>query len=304
MGEWFALASALCFAISNITVVRGVQRGADDNGAFLSLLLTAAISAAGWLWTSAVHGYAPVTLRGLLWLAAAGVFTAFIGRVFLYASIQRLGAVRASAVKRLNPFFAVLLGLFVLHEPLSGQLVWGALLIVASFGLLVQAQWPGAAVAGTPPGAAGARLNLGYVYGPLSALGYALGYLMRKAGLQDTPDPFFGAMVGTLVGAALFVVAGRWSLSYRRAVQATFARPNPWLYAAGVMGSFGQILYFAALNASPMSTVALVASMEVFITLALALLFLAERLSWRVAAAALLGFAGTVLLVTGPSVGV
>ena len=92
--------------------------------------------------------------------------------------------------------------------------------------------------------------------------------------------------------------------SYRRAVQATFARPNPWLYAAGVMGSFGQILYFAALNASPMSTVALVASMEVFITLALALLFLAERLSWRVAAAALLGFAGTVLLVTGPSVGV
>lgn len=294
MGEWLALASALCFAVSNVTIVRGARRGGDDNGAFLSLLLTAAISALGWLATSALHGAAPVTLRGVLWLAAAGVFTAFIGRVFLYASIERLGAIRASAVKRLNPFFAVLLGVAVLGERLSGHMVWGALLIVASFALLVQAQWRGATPAGSHQKP---RLNLGYVYGPLSALGYALGYLMRKAGLQDTPDPFFGAMVGTLVGAALFVVAGRWSEPYRRAVQATWRRPNPWLYAAGVMGSFGQILYFAALNVSPMSKVALVVSMEVFFTIGLSLLFLAERLSWRVALAALLGFAGTALLV-------
>ncbi len=109
MGDAFALTSALCFAISNVTIVRGARRGSHDNGAFLSLLLTAGISAAGWCVTSALNGAAPVTLRGVLWLAAAGVFSAFIGRVFLYASIQRLGAIRASAVKRLNPFFAVVL---------------------------------------------------------------------------------------------------------------------------------------------------------------------------------------------------
>ncbi len=295
MGDAFALASALCFAVSNVTIVRGARRGSDDNGAFLSLLLTAAISAAGWFATSVLNGTAPVTLRGVLWLAAAGVFSAFIGRVFLYASIERLGAIRASAVKRLNPFFAVLLGVAVLDERLSGDMVGGALLIVASFALLVQAQWRGATPA--EPGGRAPRLNLGYLYGPLSALGYALGYLMRKAGLQDTPDPFFGAMVGTLVGAGMFLAAGRWSPAYRRAIEATWRRPNPWLYAAGVMGSFGQILYFAALNVSPMSRVALVVSMEVFFTIGLSLLFLAERLSWRVALAALLGFAGTWWLV-------
>ncbi len=295
MGDTFALASALCFAISNVTIVRGARRGSDDNGAFLSLLLTAAISAVGWFITSAIHGTAPVTVRGVLWLAAAGVFSAFIGRVFLYASIERLGAIRASAVKRLNPFFAVLLGVLVLDEQVSGDMAGGALLIVASFGLLVQAQWRAAPTdaESTPR----SKLNLGYLYGPLSALGYALGYLMRKAGLQDTPDPFFGAMVGTLVGAGMFVAAGHWSPGYRRAVAATWRRPNPWLYAAGVMGSFGQILYFAALNVSPMSRVALVVSMEVFFTIGLSLLFLAERLSWRIGLAALLGFVGTGLLV-------
>jgi len=40
--------------------------------------------------------------------------------------------------------------------------------------------------------------------------------------------------------------------------------------------------------------------MEVFFTIGLSLLFLAERLSVRVALAALMGFAGTVLLVSGP----
>ena len=68
-----------------------------------------------------------------------------------------------------------------------------------------------------PAGAWRRLLNLGYMYGPVSALGYALGYLMRKSGLQETPDPFFGAMVGTLVGAMLFVVAACFSESYRSA---------------------------------------------------------------------------------------
>ena len=298
MGEFYALASALCFAISNVAVMRGAPRGAADNGAFLSLLLTAAISALGWLVLGSRQGFAPVTLNGVLWLAGAGVFTAFIGRVFLYASIQHLGAVRASAVKRLNPFFAVLLGMFVLGESVSGRAGWGVLLIVASFAVLVHAQLHSGAQSGVVPAGAWRRLlNLGYMYGPVSALGYALGNLMRKSGLQETPDPFFGAMVGTLVGAMLFVVAGCFSESYRLAVQGTFRRANPWLYVAGVAASFGQIFYFAALNVSPMSRVALITSMEVFITIALSLAFFGERLSARVAIAALLGFAGTVLLV-------
>jgi drug/metabolite transporter (DMT)-like permease len=300
MGEVYALASALCFGASNVTIMLGLRRGADDNGAFLSLLLTAGLSALGWLGLGLTRGFAPVTPRGLLWLAAAGVFTAFIGRVFVYASIQHLGAIRASAVKRLSPFFSVLLGLAVLGETLSADMAWGCALIVASFAVLVQAQWRADASTADAAGSAGparAAARLGYLYGTVSAFGYALGYLMRKSGLEETPDPLLGAMVGTLVGAMLFVVAGNFSGSYRRAVRATFRRPNPWLYAAGVLGSLGQILYFAALNVSTMSKAALLVSMEVFVTIVLSQLVLGERVTPRVALAALLGFGGTALLV-------
>lgn len=298
MGELYALASALCFALSNVAVMRGAPRGAADNGAFLSLLLTAAIAGLGWLVLGCLRGFAPITLQGVLWLAGAGVFTAFIGRVFLYASIQHLGAIRASAVKRLNPFFAVLLGMLILGESVSGWAVWGVVLIVASFGVLVHAQLrTNAGATGERTGTWRRLFNLGYMYGPASALGYALGYLMRKSGLQDTPDPLFGALIGTLVGALLFVFAGRFSASYRLAVQATFRRANPWLYIAGVAASLGQILQFAGLNLIPMSRVALITSMEAFITIMLSVAFFGERLTVRVALATGLAFVGAAMLV-------
>ena len=76
VGDALALASATCFAISNVTIARGA-RDREDNGAFVSLLLTAAISGAGWLAVGLGRGFEPVTGRALLWFAGAGVLTAF-----------------------------------------------------------------------------------------------------------------------------------------------------------------------------------------------------------------------------------
>src|SRR5688572_19143023 len=107
LGDLFTVASSLFFAASNITVAKGVRADAEDNGAFVSLLLTTAIAGACWIALGAVRGFEPVTARALLWFAAAGVFTAFVGRVFFYAAIEKLGAMRSSTMKRLIPFFSV-----------------------------------------------------------------------------------------------------------------------------------------------------------------------------------------------------
>ena len=296
-GDGYALASASCFAAANVLIARGARPGDADNGAFVSLLLTAAISGSAWILLGLARGFEPVGAAALLWFAGAGVFTAYIGRVFFYASVQHLGAMRSSTMKRLNPFFAVVLGVAVLGETLTHGMIVGLALIAASFAALV---------AGAPrdPDAPRERLgrrlaNAGYVYGPISALGYATGYLLRKMGLADAHDAFLGAAVGCLVGAAIFAATAVFRAEYARAVRATFRVPNPWLIAAGVMSSFGQILYFAALNVSPMSRVALIGSMEVFVTLFLGMLLLRRResLTAGVAVAAVLGVAGTAFIV-------
>jgi drug/metabolite transporter (DMT)-like permease len=298
LGDALALASASCFSVSNIAISRGARPASGDNGAFVSLLLTSAIAGAGFLAVGIVRGFEPVTVRALLWFAGAGVFTAFIGRVFFYASVQHLGAMRSSAMKRLNPFFGVVLGVLVLGESLTGGMGVGLALIAASFGVLVAGGWR--AGRGERMEGAGRRLlNAGYVYGPVSALGYATGYLLRKMGLAEAHDALLGAMVGCMVGALLFVATAAFNADYAKAVRTTFLQPNGWLVGAGVMSSFGQILYFAALGESPMSRVALISSVEVFVTLFLgaALLRQRETLTPALVLAAVLGFAGTAFIV-------
>jgi uncharacterized membrane protein len=101
--------------------------------------VTTAIAGGLWALGGAMRGFEPVTLRALAWFAGAGVFTAFIGRVFFYAAIERVGAMRSSTTKRLIPFFAVILGVAVLGEPLTAGMVAGVLLIGASFAVLLKA---------------------------------------------------------------------------------------------------------------------------------------------------------------------
>jgi drug/metabolite transporter (DMT)-like permease len=198
---------------------------------------------------------------------------------------------RSSTTKRLIPFFAVMLGVGVLGERLTYGLAFGMVLILASFAVLLKSGRLAPA-----PGEARGRINSGYVYGAVSAFGYAFGYLLRKMGLAVAHDAFLGAAVGCFVGAVLFVATAGFNRDYARAVRATFARPNPWLVAAGVLSSAGQIFYFLALNFSPMARVALVSSMEVFVTLALGATFLrrSESVSASLLLAAGLGFAGAV----------
>lgn len=294
-GDLLTVASTVCFAAANVTVARGARPDAEDNGAFVSLLITTVIAAAGWALVGVLRGFEPVTARALAWFAGAGVFTAFVGRVFFYAAIERLGAMRSSTMKRLIPFFAVMLGVGVLGERLTTGMIAGMALILASFAFLV-AGARGRVARSDSRQAPG--LSWAYVYGPVSALGYASGYLLRKLGLADAHDALLGAAVGCLVGALLFLATAAFSARYRAAVRATFARPNAWLLAAGVLSSFGQILYFGALNLNPMSRVALVSSIEVFMTLLMAVVFLRriESLTVPVALAAALGVGGTVLI--------
>lgn len=304
IGDLISLLAAVCWAAANVTIARGAGAKGDDNGAFLSILLTLVLASLVWGVTSlAQDGWPTMTPSGLWWFALGGALTMFIGRVFFHSSIQWLGAMRGSSVKRLAPLFSVLLGVLLLHEPLTWSLVAGMALIFSGFGVLVQESLSGKPPAtGRPAGkrASGWRewVNPGLVYGAVSALAYALGNVARKYGLLQIPDPAFGVALGSLVGAALFVLAARFMASYRNAVRSTFTRFNPWLLAAGVLASAGQLLFFVAIDYSTVSRAALIVSTEVFWTIGLTMLVVRtqEKLSRATVIAALLGVLGTVVI--------
>jgi drug/metabolite transporter (DMT)-like permease len=279
-----------------VAIARGQRPGIEDNGAFTSLLVTTAVAGGIWIALGIARGFAPLTARALLWFAGAGVLTAYVGRVAYYATVARVGAMRATTLQRLNPFFAVIMGVAVLHESIAGRAGIGLALVAASFTVLVLAARgrEGARLRGL-----GAAERMGYLTGIVSALGYSTGYLLRKMGLAEAHDAFLGAAVGCAVGAGLFAATATFNARYAASVRAAFAHPNPWFIGAGVLSSSGQVLYFAALNELPMSRVALIVSMEVFITLFLGHFFLRrhERITPGLVVAAILGVAGTSFIV-------
>ncbi len=302
MGEALAILSMTLFALTNITIVRGYDGKSRSSGAFLSIVITFLMSTLIWLLMVLRNGWPDVNATAVGWFALGGFLTIFIGRVLLYASIQQLGAIKASAVKRLNPFFSVLLGVLILGETISLPMMAGMLLIVMSFAVLVrQAVFlTGETSEGVKSHSALDRfLNLGYLYGPVSALAYAAGYVARKQGMMVLPDSALGTMIGALTGIIFFVITSRFIDSYRDDLRKTFTEFNKWFLMAGCLSTFGQIAYFTALNYIAISKIALITSMEVFVTMILSTVFLLnkEKLTVDLIVAAGLGFLGTVFVI-------
>lgn len=302
MGETLAILSMTLFALTNIAIVRGHDGKSRSSGAFLSIVITFLVSALIWLITVLRNGWPDVNATVVGWFALGGFLTIFVGRVFLYASIQQLGAVRASAVKRLNPFFSVLLAILILGETISPPMMLGMLLIVMSFAVLVRqavffADEDSMHVA--TQGAFDRFLNLGYLYGPVSAFAYASGYIARKQGMMVLPDAAFGTMIGAVTGIVFFVITAGFINSYREDLRKTFTVFNKWFLMAGFLSTFGQIAYFTALNYIGISKIALITSMEVFVTMILStVVFLSkEKLTVDVIIAAGLGFLGTLFVI-------
>lgn len=302
MGEFFALVSMTMFATADVMINRGADGNARSRGAFLSIAMTFVIALLIWLTYGLHAGFPAINRTAVAWFALAGVLTVLIGRVFLYASIQALGAIRGSAVKRLNPFFSVILGVLLLGEAISGMMAIGMLLIFSSFGLLVHQAFTTASEhpeLQPEQTAFGKLASRGYLFGPISALAYASGYVARKQGLLMMPDAVFGTMIGALTGMLLFVGVSFYYDWYRDDLRDSLTVFNPWLLAAGLFGSFGQMAYFAALTYSSVSKIALITSLEVFMTMFLSYLVFRGRIkiTREVVVAAALGVIGSLFVI-------
>jgi drug/metabolite transporter (DMT)-like permease len=302
VGELFAILSMTLFAAANISIGTKHQGRASRGGAFLSIVVTFALSFMIWFALGLRSGFEPIDRAAIGWFAIAGILTALLGRIFLYASIRHLGAVKGAAIKRLNPLFSVLLGVWLLGEFVSAKMALGMVLIAMSFVVLIRQSLRanGHADSGTADAGTFSRLvNLGYLHGPVSALAYASGYVARKQGLLVLPDPILGTMVGAGTGIVFFCLLALAIDNLRSDVRATFTDFNPWLWLAALFTSCGQLSYFAALKYTTISKIALITSMEVFVTMFLARFVLrAEgRLPPDVWLAGALGVLGTLLVI-------
>ncbi|WP_338448723.1 EamA family transporter [Niallia oryzisoli] len=323
IGEILALIAAFSFGCANVMVKKGVGSNSKNNGAFLSVLITFSLAGIIMLIKGLFQDWSQYTANGIGWFILAGVLTAYIGRTLLFTSIQHLGSVRASTLKRLNSLFTVLIGVLFLHESMNFMVFFGMLLIFASSSFLMYETIISNRRLKNETAAANESkivksetenvskrnwfkrfklvASLGYMYGVVSALAYSVGYVVRKEGLKEIPDPFFGTMIGALVGILIFIMISLFKKTFQHSIVSTFTQSHPWLIAAGVATSLGQILYFSALTYSNVSRVAIITSTDVIFTLILsAFIFKThEGITKTVYLAAVIAMVGAGMIVVG-----
>ena len=239
---------------------------------------------------------------GVWWFAVSGILTIFLGRTLLYQSIASIGAIRASMLLRLHPFFSVLLAALILGETVGAVGGGRDAADHAELRAAAATRLRPAPAGRAGHGSRGAPASpLDYLYGPASAFSYALGDIARKHALGLVPDASFGTLVSALTGIVSFAVAALFVERYRYAFKGVFKNASRWQVAAGLFASAGQLSNFAAIQHIEVSRAVMITSAEIFLSMFLAVYVLKteKRPDAVTLAAAALAMIGVVLVAAG-----
>lgn len=294
LGQLFAFGSALCFACSNVFISKG-STGKGDRGVTFSIIVTFFFALLLWLFVEKGQIAAETQddfIKGVLWFALAGLFAMVFGRTFIYASIRHLGVTRASALKKLTPFFSVLLAFVLLGEAITSVDLMGMAMIALAFAILTRKSFQKL----DPKEREQIPALVDYSWGVGASFSYGMSFVTRKYGLAYITSPAFGTMISAFVGFTFFLAAAVFSAKYRNNFRYMFRYLNIWLILAAIFVSGGQIFIFAALFYESVSTVVIISSLEIFLSSFLAVvIFKSEkRPGWDVYLAAIIAFIGAI----------
>ena len=300
-GQICALASALSFAFASIAISSNKRRRLPNDGAFLSVVMTVGVSLV--LFLVFEDGVLPSfddpkLFEGVLWFCVAGLFAMVFGRTLVFRSIGLLGVTRGTTVKKMNPFFSILLAVIILGETLIWQETLGVLALGLAIVLLISdksRKYEHEAQNAPKNWAMVAPL---YIPGIFSCLAYAVSYIARKNGLIILGTPAFGTLVSAMAGIFFYLILAVPFESYRKFVVEGVRNIAPITLAIGASMSIGQVLFFTALTYEELSTVVMIGSLETFIAifLSVAIFRLEIRPSVKQLAAAGLASAGVSLV--------
>ncbi len=273
-----SVAAAACFGAMPVAVRYALGAAVPPSLGTLGMQVTAfAVIALG----AAVEG---LSVDGVLPFLLAGLIAPGASQIFITLGIRDAGSSRASVAFGTAPVFAVAIALVVLDErPGPATLVGAGLVVAGGIALAVERD--------RPPHVR----RLGIVYALLGALLFAIRDNVVRHLALDTDVPPLSAAAATLVSSialtALVAGARRERLvSPRRAI-------GRWA-APGLLVGLAYIALFEAFYRGTVSVVAPVVGTESLwgVTLSALLLGRAERVTWRLAAGAVLVVAGGVLI--------
>ena len=212
--DWIALGAALVTVVlwaSAFVGIRAVATDLSPGSLALGRLLIGTIALGSVV---LIRRPQRPSRRALPFIVASGVLWFALYNVVLNAGERYVDAGTAAMLVNVGPILIAILGGLFLGEGFPPRLIYGSLVAFA-----------GATVIGlaTSSGAAGPEAGLGIVLCLVAAVAYAVGVVLQKPAVRDTPAlmvTWLACLVGAVVLVPFAPAAGRRGRDR--------ARPNRW----------------------------------------------------------------------------
>lgn len=287
----FSLGAAVAAASNQLFVRIGTEEGEAYDAVFVVMVVNLVV-----LVPLVLLFYYPeygLTRRSWLSFMAAGVLGTLLGRLFLYSSIDRIGASRTSPIVSSNALVATILGVVVLGESLSLIHAVGIVLIVGGVAAIA---WETSHE--NPDDLSRRELAIGLSIPVGAALAFGWEPIYANFGFAEgTPAPV-GLVVKTVAATLGFTAYLRW----RNALPdpAVFYTSNiRWFVLAGIANTLFLLGYYAALAIAPVNVVVPIIITQTLWVVLLSAVVMPERLeavTWKLVAAAVVVVAGAVFV--------
>lgn len=252
LGPLLAMLSAAFFALQAVASRRGLIRVADTSpGVFVTVFLAPPLLALALLSVGQLDRVGSFPWQGYLLLVGAGIVHFVIGRSLNFATVQLLGANRASICVGTSTLYSVTSGIVLFRETLSWQVASGAGLVILGIVLIAL---------GVPKVNPEYRPHFGStVKGVLLGLGAGLFYgmspVMVKAAL-GTDGSALAATFISYLGASAVLGLTLSNRSKRVGLRGIERQAFWWFCATGVFLIVAHLLRYSALTLAPLSIVA------------------------------------------------
>lgn len=224
LGELLSLATALCWALTNLFFGEATRRvGAFTVNMMRLPVALAILTIPAFLmsspWTGAGH-------REIGLLAASGLVGLLVGDIAWLAALPRLGARLTVLVLALAPVFAALAGRVILGERLGPGAVAGIAVTLAGVALVVTERRSGLAPA---------HLVTGFVLALVAAVCQGVALVVAKLGMAGGVSALSATWLRLVAATAglLVLAAAQGRLQPLTLLRA--ARPAAWTIAGGIV---------------------------------------------------------------------
>lgn len=257
--ELFAIATAIFFAMSSVTIRTGLNRHASP---FSSVLVFS--SGAIFIWSILFLGkYELPSSSATIFFIIRGVFEPGLASLFLFTALRKVGVSITVPIIAASPLVSTTLSILFLKEVLTLPIVLGTILIIGGVAMLAFRH-------------PHSRINKKYI--AIATIGSAfigLSAVITKFALNISDMPVGGLAIslssGIFIQILVITLAGKWSQIPRKFEKAKF------FLLAGIFSSSGLLFLFLALSKGTVSIVFPLISLQPLFALLLSRILLKEH---------------------------